>query len=530
MTSVRELRIGLLCQGGRLPHWQVQCIQHLLEQPGVTLAAIARSGEPRMDRRLRTFFEVRLGVLLQPTASALTDVSEMFEEITELRFEPSKGMAEKMRTSGANVILSFLPNELTDQVKGDLPIWRFDFQGHGLDTYGAPTFRAWMLQRAPVAVDLVSSSGERVRTTISDRSWTGKLDMDRVMLGAAWLPVAMSRAFGSGGAHGLEKASRAKAAALPMLVTQWMKMEFQTTFRGKKRAGLAGEWNIGIYPHPISSLLEDSGNTNVRWLSSPSPGSHRSEPFGFRGADGQLNVLYRKSEGVSKPDVIARIRPKGDGILKRSRTMLSTLAPLGYPFALQHEGQVLVIVSYPHQQRTELFKVSDNNDALDHICTLLDRAIINPTYVEHDGRSWLFGTDPDAPDGILRIFHAPTLQGPYTSHALAPVDLSGSGSRPAGSFFRYEGALYRPSVDNSDPDVSSVIFNRIIELTPDTFKEEPVRVFSGFPASFYNKGIRTVCDMGSITLVDGLRPAPEAQELEAEGSSSQRKQKDYTEE
>ena len=52
----------------------------------------------------------------------------------------------------------------------------------------------------------------------------------------------------------------------------------------------------------------------------------------------------------------------------------------------------------------------------------------------------------------------------------------------------------------------------------------------GFPRTTYNKGIRTVCAMGDITLVDGIRPAPEAREMEAADSGSLRKPKEYLEE
>jgi len=61
-------------------------------------------------------------------------------------------------------------------------------------------------------------------------------------------------------------------------------------------------------------------------------------------------------------------------------------------------------------------------------------------------------------------------------------------------------------LDTSDPDTMSVVvLNRIDELTPQRFREVPMKRFAGFRGTTYGHGVRTLCAMGNITLVDGVR-------------------------
>ncbi|MGV3636262.1 MAG: glucosamine inositolphosphorylceramide transferase family protein, partial [Flavobacteriales bacterium] len=476
----------------------------------------------------------RLNELIIHRAAVPEDLSAMLGDLPVVWLkenEPSTEEWRAMRSHGVDVLLALLPLAIPTAAGADLPVWYFDVQGQSLSPTGLPKFARWMMQPPPSTVWLrCSSSGQRVSATFTTRTNTDGVDMDALLLGSAWLPVEMRRTWD---ASNIERGNTddppAKESSLLSLLFLWLGSEMRAATSGKPRPVHAGEWNIGIFPNPIQSLLDEEHNTNVRWLTSPSPGTHRLEPFGYKAADGQLNVLYRKMDRLGGTDTIARVRPKNDGNLKRSRTMLSAQAALSYPFVLQRGADTYAIVSYPHQQRTELFRVTEANDGLDHVKTLLDVALINPTGVEHQGRWWILGSDVDAPDGVLRAYHAPAFDGPYTAHASNPVRISGTGCRPAGTMFVDAGVLWRPSLDNTDPRAPAVIFNRIIELSPTGFHEEPGRTLTGFAGSVYGNGVSTICTMGDITIVDGLRHAPEAREIGPSERSPNRRSKAYEE-
>lgn len=534
MSNGRQLHIGILCSGLELPHWQAQCIRHLADQPGVRIVAL---GIPKKalhpTKGLRSYLATQFAELLFPRSKQTVQLPDALDGLPLLPLPP-RGMdgsvEQAFEKHGAEVLLSFLPNVERLADGSALDLWHFEVNGQGINELGLLSTSPWMLDQAPATATLWSSAGQHAEAKLTDHGALGTLDMDSVMAGAVWLPVVLYRSLGSSRTPVVERTPvKYKAPPLAWLLWHWSRLELRRTFAGRSKTGRSGEWNVGIFPHPISALLSEEGNVNVRWLPSPSAGGHRSEPFGYQWSDGQLNMLFRKSESINQLDSIARLRPKKDGNLKRSRTMLSTLATVGYPYVVTRPEGVFAVVSYPHQNRTELFRVSEGNDALDHVKTLLERALINASCFEHEGRWWLLGTDIDAPDGVLRAYHAAEFDGPYTPHALDPVKMSGSGCRPAGTPFVHEGQLWRPSLDTSDPQVPGIIFNRVVELTPTTFHEEAGRVLNGFEGTQYGDGIRTVCAMGDLTLVDGLRHTPEAREIDISERSTARKAKAYTE-
>ncbi len=532
-----ELRIGIYCKGTTLPHWQAQCLRHLAEQQGVRFSVLAvpdvHDGAPPAGG-MREALGTRLTELIIHRAAEAEDLSTMLGNLPMVWLkgsQPSPKELQAVQAHGVDVLLALLPLPEDIAAGTDLPIWSFDVQGQPLSSSGLPVFARWMMEPPPSSVALLcSGTGQRVSATFTTRTNTDGVDMDAMLLGSAWLPVEMRRTWDATNTKRETHAEPlAKEASIISLLFLWLSSEVRAATSGKPRPVHAGEWNIGIFPNPIQSLLDEDHNTNVRWLTSPSPGTHRLEPFGYQAADGQLNVLYRKMDRLGGIDNIARLRPKNDGNLKRSRTMLSAQAALSYPFVVQHGSDIHAIVSYPHQQRTELFRVTETNDGLDHVKTLLDVALINPTCVEYEGRWWIMGSDVDAPDGVLRAYHAPAFDGPYTAHVNNPVRISGTGCRPAGTMFVHEGILWRPSLDNTDPRAPAVIFNRIVQLSPTTFHEEPGRTLTGFAGSIYGNGVSTICAMGDITIVDGLRHAPEAREIGPSERSPNRRSKAYEE-
>lgn len=536
MNHNNEIRIGILCSGMTMPAWHARCIRHLLAQPDiqVMVLGVPIHGVPSHEGSTHGSLRSRILALLCPDAEAQEDLSELLNTLPVVAIRGESPDANELRNlegHGANVLLSFLPGRIPPPGTPSPVIWQFDLHGSGLAGDGFPEHTGWMLEDDTVCLRSWGSDGTAVSTTYRTSLHNGRLDVQGMLQASAWLPIQMHRArLGQWKAPVEETADPTRRKeGLFDLFRQWLRLELRPNREVPGRTARIGEWNLGIYPHPISTLLSDTHNTNVRWLSSPSPGSQRTEPFGYRTPDGQLSVLYRKSGELNSNDSIARVRPRNDGILKRSRNMLSTVHALGYPYTVERPDGVYVVVSYPHQDRIELFRVAENNESLDHVGTLLERALMNPTCVEHAGGWWLFGTDMEEPDTVLRAYHAPQLHGPYQPHALNPVRVAGSGCRSAGTFFIHDGYLWRPSVDNTDPRGPEVIFNRINVLDTERFHEEPMHTFAGFPGTNYPNGIRTVCALGNITLIDGLRPTQVGREVDIEERRTVRKAKAYTE-
>jgi len=270
-------------------------------------------------------------------------------------------------------------------------------------------------------------------------------------------------------------------------------------------------WNIGIAERPIESFLTDGTLHDVRWLPAPPRGSFVADPFGYAGA----GTAYLLCEGFSYADETGFLA--SGAIAEGPR---ATLAPflrlpvhLSYPFVIADAGEVYCIPEMGRSGRVDLYRAVHLPDRWERVATLLDGfGGIDPTVVRHDGRWWMFCTNPDAPNHELHAFHAQRLAGPWIAHARNPVKVDVRSARPAGTPFYAAGALHRPAQDCGGGYGRRVVINRVDALTPTEFDERPVAFVEPDPAGPYRCGVHTLSSAGSHTLVDGktYRFAPAA--------------------
>lgn len=263
-------------------------------------------------------------------------------------------------------------------------------------------------------------------------------------------------------------------------------------------------WNIGVLSQPISTLLDPDASRGVRWLPAPSESGARTTPFGYVHKKA-LNVLYAKSDVEKQSTSIARLRPRPDNVLKRSRSMLDIGRSLAYPYVLAHDGRIMVVLDHPTEERVVLYRVNEANDGLERVADILAEPLVGATVFAHGGRWWLMGTKAPQADAVLHAYWSDRLEGPYRPHRLNPVKVDIRSSRPGGTPFIHGSTLWRPAQDRTPGQDVRVVFNRIVELDVDRFVEEPVEHLAPFAHTAYTRGTRTVSAVGDITLVDGLR-------------------------
>jgi len=520
MPEAKKIRVGLLCTGTKLPHWQAQVIRHLKEVPGAELVVY---GSPQLDQFFSRKSKGALYERIYKRCLAMLTVnsSEHVDLTDQLALAPGvelvRTTTEKVDVSALNaytpdVVISLLSAE--DELiptGSNVPVWSFSFEGGGLMPNAAPNLHPRLIREGTMQVELSALGVGTVTACFPLRTEQDEPTLDLVLLGASWLPAGVVAAMAEGRSDLIkidptQRIIRSEGQ-LSILSLIWIftALRFRQYGRKKDWKAVVPEWNIGILYQPITALLEEDPSMNVRWLPSPSVGNKRMEPFGYTAPDGQLNVLYRKNTRNSEFDEIARLRPKSDSVLKRSRTMLTAAAGLQYPFVVERDNGIFALISYPLQDRTELFRVSETNDKLEHDSTLINKGLINPTAIKFEERWWLLGTDPDAPDTVLLAYYADAFEGPYQAHQLNPLKFNNKSTRSAGTPFMHEGRLWRPARDASIPNTDHVTLNRVNILSTTEFEEEVGKRIEGFPGTVYAKGIRTMCAMGDITLIDGLR-------------------------
>lgn len=124
---------------------------------------------------------------------------------------------------------------------------------------------------------------------------------------------------------------------------------------------------------------------------------------------------------------------------------------------------------------------------------ILNKALIDPFIIAHEGKLWLFGSDHSAigtkQNGQLEIWHSNSLLGPWKPHEKNPIYNTDEsmGARNGGRPFVYKGKLYRIGQDCGDTYGHKIRVFKVDVLTTDEFKE--VEVYLGVEK--LGKGINT---------------------------------------
>lgn len=280
---------------------------------------------------------------------------------------------------------------------------------------------------------------------------------------------------------------------------EFLREEYDRAFRHD-------HWNVGLVDAPISSFLSPAWRAAVRWLPPPTPGTYFADPFGVAQED-RAEIFFEKYDFRSDKGVIACVRDAGNGGFSAPRVAMDLSVHASYPFLLEHDGSFYCVPETAHAGEVRLYEATEFPYRWRKAATILpDFAGVDPTLIEHDGRFWLFCTDLEhGPFSDLHVWYARDPFGPWTPHPRNPVKSDLRSARPGGTPFRLDGALYRPAQDCSSGYGGSITINRVVRLTPEEFREEPIVTIRPFRDGPFTHGIHTLSALGSRTLVDGKR-------------------------
>jgi hypothetical protein len=236
-----------------------------------------------------------------------------------------------------------------------------------------------------------------------------------------------------------------------------------------------------------------------------------ADPFGLV-REGTVSVLCEfldyQRDGVGK---IAALE------LSRSDTLVPVqIGPqppvhLSYPMLLEADGRLLCIPETSAAREVALYELQRFPDQWRRLATLIEgRAIVDATLFRHGAYWWLAGAADGNEVSVgadLHLWYATAIEGPWTAHAANPVKVDVRSARPAGTPFVVDGFLYRPAQDSAETYGARVVINRIVTLTPECFREEPVAYVEPDRAGPYPDGLHTLSAVGNQTLIDGKRLA-----------------------
>ena len=172
-----------------------------------------------------------------------------------------------------------------------------------------------------------------------------------------------------------------------------------------------------------------------------------------------------------------------------------------YPCIFEHEEETYLIPEGAQSNKIEIFKI--DQDSLVKVNTVTDDfAGVDPTIVEHNNDWYIFATDGQmGGHSYLNIFYAKNPLAEWTPHSLNPVKINLSNSRGGGSMFKEGNSLIRPA-QNCFPEYgTSLVFNKIEQLSPYEFKEIVIGELKPSENSMF-KGIHTFSKNKESLVVD----------------------------
>jgi hypothetical protein len=266
----------------------------------------------------------------------------------------------------------------------------------------------------------------------------------------------------------------------------------------------AESWMIGLIDRPIAEVATDPRSPAVRWLGRRGWSGYQADPFGVPGTTDRIYCeSVQAADGVG---VIEELQLRAAEIESVARVALPVAGHLSYPFLFEHGGRLHCVPESVESRETRLLRWNETRGWSTLAVLASGVAVADPTLFRWQGRFWLAYTDADrSPFDNLNLLFAEQLAGPWQPHPGNPVKVDVGSSRPGGTPFLHEGALYRPAQDCSATYGGAIAINRVDLCTPEAFREQTVRVLAPGARDANPAGWHTLSAWGERTLIDGKR-------------------------
>lgn len=235
-------------------------------------------------------------------------------------------------------------------------------------------------------------------------------------------------------------------------------------------------WSIGILRgQRLSSLKEMPLCPNPRLTRDDVAEPHSefvADPFLIK-HDGEWYLFFESFSSATQRGEIAWAQSTDLCRWRYRGIALSADVHLSYPYVFRHEGNIYMVPESRQAGLVQIYRAERFPDRWRPDRVLIRGEYSDASVVRYRGRWWIFANQ--APYG-LAIFSAKNLSDKFVQHPYTPIYLGDpSRSRPAGRVLIIDGALYRFVQDNTAGYGRRVRLLRVIELTPESFREQIVK-------------------------------------------------------
>ncbi|HTL81827.1 MAG TPA: hypothetical protein VL651_09000 [Bacteroidia bacterium] len=531
MQSKDEIRVALLCRGTAFDAWEAESVKQVMSLPYVKIVLLVNekpeaTSKPSFFKKIVDYpwsilsWRLLNRFRLKIPANQKVDLTNELKGIPSIEVLPerkgkfseyfSEHDLRKVKEHAPDLILRFAFNILRGEILtvAKYGVWSFHHADEQIIRGGPAAF--WeiyfnlpktgaILQRLTEKLDGGIILRKGYFRTIR-RSY--KANLDQLLMGTtSWMKQAVIDVHNgiSPAENGTPVATNAVLYKFPrnrqMFRFRWIqrkekwKFHFAELFKAEK-------WTVAILDQSPTELLEGGIVRKPDWLTEMPRGKYIADPFGWRDADGKLQVVAEEYDYKKRKGVISAVR--GD----EKKNLLPEKHHLSYPFVLRSGKEIKILPEAFQSGELSAYDLAGNKKVI-----LKNFAAVDATPIEYKGKWWLFCTEGgDLSNTALHIFHADSFDGEWKPHENNPVKWDISSARPAGTLFVANGKLYRPSQDCSTTYGAAVVLNEITDLSEKNFSEKQVSRIETGQSWKFNKGLHTVSIVDDKTiLIDAKR-------------------------
>lgn len=229
-----------------------------------------------------------------------------------------------------------------------------------------------------------------------------------------------------------------------------------------------------------------------------------ADPFVLE-RDGRHYLFVEEFPYATGRGVISVAELGNDGTFGVPRVVLEEPHHLSYPQVFAHAGEIFMIPESAAARELVLYRAVQFPDRWVRDTVLMTGKDFNDaTLLEVDGRFWLLGTERfghGSASDTMAVYSAPSLRGPWVAHALNPIAVDHSATRPGGAFIRQGDGLVLPVQNGSRAYGGGLGLMRLDRLDDFDVRFAPPRPIGLGPA-WARTGIHTLNRAGRVEVVD----------------------------
>ncbi len=266
------------------------------------------------------------------------------------------------------------------------------------------------------------------------------------------------------------------------------------------------QWSIGIANENIEDVIRNKKiSQHITWI--PINNNHQffADPFIFKSESGKYCILYEQLDYNKKYGNISQFTLNNRNKVTANKVMLDTKSHLSYPFIFYENNKMYLFPESSANGKLSCYEYNYRDSSLNYIKDIINLPLLDSTVLKYQNKYWIFSTmKGDTSNNMLYIFYADSLLGPYTQHPHNPVKDSFDGTRPAGNLIVVDDNLYRPTQCSGKYYGASLIVNKVLNLTENSFEEAFDFEITPSQNHYYNFGLHTINYAGNKIVVDGL--------------------------